>query len=82
MRLCLSYDMIMMSMKDSAGQMPELGATVIIVIPLRLGVSVNNRWITVIRSVRSKLRSNSLHAALFFPNFGNAQPLYFYYKIK
>jgi hypothetical protein len=24
----------------------------------------------------------TLHAALFSPNFGNAQPLYFYYKIK
>ena len=38
---------------DNAGQMPEPGVTVITVIPLRLGVSVDNRWITVVRSVRS-----------------------------
>ena len=50
----MSLDEIMWSMKDSsAGQMPEPGVTVIIVIPLRLGVSVDNRWITVVRSVRS-----------------------------
>jgi hypothetical protein len=49
MRLC---PMIMM-MKDNAGQMPGPGVTVIIVIPLRLRVSVDNRWITVVRSVRS-----------------------------
>jgi hypothetical protein len=42
-----------MMMKDNAGQMPGPGVTVIIVIPLRLRVSVDNRWITVVRSVRS-----------------------------
>jgi hypothetical protein len=49
-------------MKDSAGQikMPEPGVTVIIVIPLRLGVSVDNRWITVVRSVRSNMRMSDL----------------------
>jgi hypothetical protein len=52
MRLC---PMMISSMKDNAGQMPEPGVTVITVISLRLGVSVDNRWITFVRSVRSNI---------------------------
>jgi len=62
MRLC---PMIMM-MKDNAGQMPGPGVTVIIVIPLRLRVSVDNRWITVVRSVRSDFATASMYVLCIY----------------
>jgi len=47
-RILSLNDSNLTSNDSNAGQLPEPGVTVIIVIPLRIGISVNNRCITVV----------------------------------